>query len=369
VYSLRDGKKIRKQFPTKSAAKILREDGRGQVRRNELRAPVPTTLNEAAGQWLEGARSCVIRNRSGHIYKPSAIRSYEASLRLRIRSEFGRKKVGDITRLDVQDLIDRMVASGLSASAVGTTILPLRAIYKRAISRGEVSVDPMVGVELPAVRGGRDRIAAPEECARLLEALPERDRPLWATATYAGLRRGELQALRVEDVDLATGVIHVRRGWDAMEGEIEVKSRKPRRVPIAGALRDYLVMHLLDLPWTDGLVFGSTAADAFASNSTAQRAMTAWGWKRNRRQDDQAAWDAASETPMEPITLHECRHTFASLMIAAGVNAKALSTYRGHANISTTLDRYGHLMPGNEEEAAALLDTYLARANLAPVEV
>jgi len=52
-------------------------------------------------------------------------------------------------------------------------------------------------------------------------------------------------------------------------------------------------------------------------------------------------------------------------MIAAGVNAKALSTYMGHANISITLDRYGHLMPGNEEEAAGLLDAYLERADTA----
>jgi integrase len=49
-------------------------------------------------------------------------------------------------------------------------------------------------------------------------------------------------------------------------------------------------------------------------------------------------------------------------MIAAGVNAKALSTYCGHASIQITMDRYGHLMPGNEEEAATLLDTYLARS-------
>jgi integrase len=49
-------------------------------------------------------------------------------------------------------------------------------------------------------------------------------------------------------------------------------------------------------------------------------------------------------------------------MIAAGVNARALSTYMGHASVTITLDRYGHLFPGNEEEAAALLDGYLARA-------
>jgi integrase len=228
VYSARDGKKIRKQFPTRSAAKNWRNDAAGQVRRQELRAPTPTTLDEAADQWLEGARSGVIRNRSGDVYKPSAIRSYEASLRLRERPELGRLKIGAITRTEVQDLVYRLVASGLSASAVGTTVLPLRAIYKRAMSRGEVSVNPMVGLDLPAVRRGRDRIADPEECVRLLEALPEADRPLWATAMYAGLRSGELRALRIEDVNLATGVIHVSRGWDTIEGEIEVPAMRSR---------------------------------------------------------------------------------------------------------------------------------------------
>jgi hypothetical protein len=48
-------------------------------------------------------------------------------------------------------------------------------------------------------------------------------------------------------------------------------------------------------------------------------------------------------------------------MIAAGVNAKALSTFMGHANIGITLDLYGHLMPGSQAEAATLLGAYLAR--------
>jgi hypothetical protein len=50
-------------------------------------------------------------------------------------------------------------------------------------------------------------------------------------------------------------------------------------------------------------------------------------------------------------------------MIAAGVNAKALLTYTGHASITITLDRYGHLFPGKEDGAAELLDAYLERAN------
>src|SRR5437588_12843976 len=62
---------------------------------------------------------------------------------------------------------------------------------------------------------------------------------------------------------------------------------------------------------------------------------------------------------------HEARHTFASLLIAAGVNVKAISTYIGHASVKITLDRYGHLMPNSEEEASTKLDEYLVRASRA----
>lgn len=62
---------------------------------------------------------------------------------------------------------------------------------------------------------------------------------------------------------------------------------------------------------------------------------------------------------VEKLRLHQARHTYASFMIAAGVNAKALSTFMGHSSIKVTFDLYGHLMPGTEAEAAALLDSYL----------
>ena len=65
------------------------------------------------------------------------------------------------------------------------------------------------------------------------------------------------------------------------------------------------------------------------------------------------------------LTLHEARHTYASLMIHAGVNPKALSTFMGHADIRVTLDLYGHMFPGSKDEAAGLLDAYLARATVA----
>ena len=107
---------------------------------------------------------------------------------------------------------------------MGCSLLPLRAIYRRAIQRGDAQVNPCAGLNLPAVRGGRDRIADPAEAARLLAALPETERAVWATALYAGLGRGELRALKWENVDLATGVLRVEHGWDDREGQIATKS-------------------------------------------------------------------------------------------------------------------------------------------------
>jgi integrase len=163
---------------------------------------------------------------------------------------------------------------------------------------------------------------------------------------YAGLRRGELRALRVSDLDLATGVLRVARSWDDEEGEQEDgKSAAARRkVPVAAVLRDVLDEHLLATGRTgDDLVFGLTASAAFVPSTVRRRALDAWEGR-------------------EPITPHEARHTFASLMIGANVNAKALSTYMGHASISITFDLYGDLMPGNEDQAAGLLDAFLARS-------
>jgi len=77
-----------------------------------------------------------------------------------------------------------------------------------------------------------------------------------------------------------------------------------------------------------------------------------------------AAWEAAG---LARVTLHACRHLYASLSIAAGVNAHALCKYMGHSSIAVTFDLYGHLFPGNEAEAATLLDGYLDQAFVARV--
>ncbi|MFL5820225.1 MAG: tyrosine-type recombinase/integrase [Solirubrobacteraceae bacterium] len=287
-----------------------------------------------------------MRTRSGETYKPSALRSYEQALRLKVVPELGDLRLSALTRNSVQDLVDRLVAEELSPSSVRNAILPLRAVYRRAVTRSEVLVNPTLGLSLPAVRGRRERVARPGEAQALLAAVSRADRAIWATALYAGLRRGELQALRWSDVDFQDGVIHVERSWDEKAGVIAPKSRAGRRrVPLTAPLRAQLAAHrLLQVPSPDALVFIGRRKGAFSAEALLKRSRTAW-----------------NRAGLRPIGLHECRHTYAAFMIAAGVNAKALCSYMGHSSITVTLDRYGHLMPGAEAQAAGMLADYLER--------
>jgi len=167
------------------------------------------------GGLVEGAQEGTIRTRSGEVYKPGSLRSYEKTMRLRVLEPLGAARLADITRPDLQEFADRLLAGGLNPSTIQVTLLPPQAIFRRAVGRGELAINPCRGVvQLPAVRGRRERYASPEEAEALIAAVPSADRVIWATAMYAGLRCGELRALRDQDIDLAAGVIRVQRNWD-----------------------------------------------------------------------------------------------------------------------------------------------------------
>jgi integrase len=293
VYDRVTGRTKSKTFPSAAAARTWRQDVMVALRRGAFRPGRPVTVRQAGDEWIERSRAGLIHNRSGDLYKPSALRGYEDALRLRIYPAIGAVLVGDLRRSDVQRLIGRWLADGLSPSTIRNTLLPLRAIYRRALALDEVAVNPTLGLQLPAVRGRRERFASPEEASELIGAAPSADRALWATAMYAGLRRGELQALDVGEVDLAAGVIRVQDGWDRKAGRIGTKSGAGRRsVPIAAALRDELLEHKLRLGRERGLIFGRTPEIPFTPDVPYRRA------KR--------AWEAAG---LLPIGLHECRHS------------------------------------------------------------
>jgi integrase len=113
-------------------------------------------------------------------------------------------------------------------------------------------------------------------------------------------------------------------------------------VPIIPELRPILTEHLLLTGRRENdLVFGRTATKPFVPSTLRARALRAW-----------------KSAGLEPITLHECRHTFASMMLAAGVDRGEVMRQMGHAG-SAVLDGYTHGLPGSVAEAGRRLQAFI----------
>lgn len=336
--------KVTRTFHRLADAREWRATAKVDVLRTPRLAGKAPTVRVASDALIAAMATGGARTRSGDAYKPRVVRDYRDALEAYALPVLGELRLDEVTLRDVQAIADRLLAAGRAPSSVRNAVMPLRVLYRRALRDGHVASSPCDHLELPAVRGKRERIASPAEAEKLLAALTPRDRALWGCAFYAGLRLGEIQALRRPDVDLGAGIIHVRHGWDRLEGLIEPKSRAGvREVIITAGLRDYLTEHLMTR--SSGFVFGASPSRPFTESAV-----------RNRTQ---RAWRKAGLTR---ITLHEARHTCASIFIAAGMNPKALSEMLGHSDISTTFNIYGHLMPGARDEARELVDAYLERA-------
>jgi integrase len=348
VYDPARRKYVRRTFKTEAAARAWKIDSLSARNRGAFHAPTSVTVREAGEKLVAGMRAGSIRTRSGDPYKPSTIRSYENVLDVHVYPALGPHKLSALRRPHVQAFAEQLLGDGLDPSTVRNIVMPLRVACRRAIRDGLIQTNPCDDLDLPAVRGKRDRIVPPDQAVAMLAAIPrEADRVLWATAFFAGLRRGELMGLDWSAVNLASGVIHVERAWDAKNRVmVEPKSKAGiRDVPLPPVLRDVLA-EWKHATGGNGLVFGRTGSAPFDASTVQDRVDRAW-----------------KTAGLARLTLQEARHTYASLMIAAGVDAKHLQEFMGHASITVTLDRYGHLFPGGRDDAAAKLDRLLELAD------
>lgn len=355
------GKKIVRRFPDFAAAKGWRADASGEVRRQKLRATdratAQRTLADEVKDWLEGAKAGAIQTKRETAYKPAVIRNYELSLRLRVLPTLGDRRFTEIRLGDLLALKEQLVGAGCSGSTVRNSFVPLQAIYRRARLQQRIEVDPTADLPLPTA-GSRERAATPEQGVELLGAIDGREAAVWATAFYAGLRRGELRALRVGAVDLEALTIAVEHGWDDVEGEIAPKSRAGRRtVFVLEVLKPHLEP-LVEGRAADEFVFGS-GTGPFDPRAIMRKAERAWNAV------DQAAKASAEEAEEDPpaplvrFTLHEARHSFSTWMDHAGISGDRADRYMGHSDGSVS-GRYRHLLPKQIFEDRAELDRWLA---------
>jgi len=216
-------------------------------------------------------------------------------------------------------------------------------------------------VSPPRVARHEVRPYSPAEVRALLEAVPgNRLEALFVLTVATGLRVGEVLGLAWADVDLERGALSVRRCLQRVEGRLQLLERKSERSRRTIALprvaaeslwehrRRQLEERLAAGPlWEDsGLVFTTPTGGPIESRSVARR------------------WRALCHRHgLRPLRFHDLRHTAASLLLAQGVQLRAVMDVLGHSCISVTMDTYAHVMPELLREAADRMDALLRRGD------
>ena len=305
------------------------------------------TVKAFLGQWLEAKRPSL---------RPESFRRYREMCQLHIIPEIGRKPLAKLTPGDAQTLYARIRAKGLS----GTTLSLLHGVLHKALGDaarwGLVVRNVTDLVDAPKRSTPEMRTLTPEEATRLLFAA--KGDPLEAFYTVAltcGLRLGELQALRWKDVGLDRRRLQVTATLQGVENGTPILAEpktamSKREVHLSEMAVQTLRAHrgrqleqrlLLGGLWQDhGLVFANAFGRPLDGNNIRTRSFAR----------------LLERAGLPPMRFHSLRHAAATILMAEGVPVKVISEMLGHADITTTLRIYSHVLPSMQEQAAGTWD-------------
>jgi integrase len=294
------------------------------------RALDPFTINRKEVPTFEAFTKTFLEV-SGAMNKAATVDSKETALRLHLTPFFGKRKLDEITYARIQDFVAKAVKK-LKPKTVNNVLSVLRRLLVIAKKRGLIVAVPEIEW-LKAPRKQVDFLNF-EEAERLLAGADDEWRPMVLTALRTGMRRGELMALRWEDVDLVAGHIHIRQA--VSRGIIGTpKSGKSRTVPMSNELLASLkkYRHL-----KGEYVFCTPSGKLLLRDEI----------KHPLRR-------ACKRAGLRQVGWHCLRHTFASHLVMRNVPLKAVQEMLGHATIEMTM-HYSHLSPHVSQEAVKLLD-------------
>lgn len=285
------------------------------------------TVNDAAVDWLAVKQTKV---------KPSTWNSLETSWRVHVQPVWGHVRLVDITELGVEKWI------AAQADASPTVVLRnhgvLAGVLDNAVRERRLQHNPARKVtNLPRKQRKARTYLTHSQVDQLADAAGPR-KPVVLLLAYCGLRWGELVALRGADVDWTRGRIQVRRNV------VQVNMRMVEGTPKSGEARQVpvprFVLDLLPQVADTDLLFPRP------DGGYLRRPVSRTGW-----------FEVAVERSGVPrVSVHDLRHTAASLAVSAGANVKVVQRMLGHASAAMTLDTYADLFDDDLDRVAAAMD-------------
>lgn len=282
--------------------------------------------------------------------KPSTRKAVESSWRTWVEPRWGRWSLAEIHHSDITRWIAE-VAATRSPTTTARAFGVLAGILDSAVLDRRLHSNPARGVKLPKKPTRRKVYLTHQQVQTLADTCGHRGTLVYFLS-YTGLRWGEATGLRVRDVDTLRRRVSIVDNAVAVGSEIVVgtpKTHRARNVPVPKFLVRLLESEIQG-KGPDDLLFGDGTAHVPLPHSVN-------GWFEGAVQRV-----IKSDDLFPRLTLHELRHTAASLAVSAGANVKAVQRMLGHASAAMTLDVYADLFDDDLDNVAQALDAARKKA-------
>lgn len=336
-----DGKRVSHSKHTHS------KDARAELHRVQVMEDAGTYQAPNANITFEELVDEYLQNYVKPRLKPRTLDDYTTSLKAHAVPFFGSTKLRSITPKMVADFVAELAAETTkggkpySPRRTNKNLTLVKQVFNVGVEWGYIERSPAANVKPVPSEHKEAEFLDISEVQRFLksaETEPEHY-AMFATAVLAGLRMGELAGLQRGDIDLVKGVIYVRRQYHPKYGFTAPKSwAGVRPVPLCEHLRGILSEYM---DGTDGelddVLFVNRHGKAIDLNVLTKYT------DRNRGRETGAFKRVLEDAGLRLVNFHSLRHSYAAILIHAGVTPKALQSVMGHSTISVTLDVYGHL--------------------------
>jgi integrase len=309
----------------------------GHVRHRTSIGELPLPQSKTFDEFLE-----VWWPRKAAELRPTTRAAYEGILRLHLPEEMRTRALRSVTPSDIQSVLRRLADRGHFAQARKARAV-MHVLFEDAARDGLAGLNPVAHARVPR-EPTRSRVArcsepgecpSPEDVWRIAEACPDWARAVVLVAGFAGVRWGEIAALRPEDVDLERCEIRVEGSYAELAHEVGPPKSEAsvRRALFAEAIQDGLAEHLERFATTD-LAFPSSDGRRLHHSNFRRR-----------------VWLPARQSLGHPWRFHDLRHTYASILIGAGVGPPVAARLLGHSSPAVTLDVYAGFWDGQIDAA------------------
>jgi integrase len=291
--------------------------------------------------------------------RPKTHRTYADQVRLHINPALEHLRLDKLRPQDVQLLLNRLRASGLSPATVNQTRRVLRRALEQARQWRLIRENPVDLTAPPKAAAPEWRILTPEQARTLLsETAANRLSALYTLSLTLGLRQGEALALRWRDIDLEAQTLTVQHQLQRVEGQLRLVEPKSKRSMRTIALPDVAVRGLREhhtrqleerlragLAWQEAdLVFCTSIGTPIIARNLLR------SFKRH-----------LEEAGLPDVRWHDLRHTAASVLAAQGVHQRTVMEILGHSTTAMTMEIYTHVLPEWQRDAVAKMDDVFPR--------